>query len=60
MNKIQKITAGKRDFFAPKGRQVDDDTIAKEVAQAGSTINPSLSLMVIIALRICWQIVVLS
>ena len=29
MNKIQKITAGKRDFFTPKGRQVDDTTIAK-------------------------------
>ena len=28
MNKIQKITAGKRDFFSPKGRQVDDTTIA--------------------------------
>ena len=27
MNKIQKITVGKRDFFAPKGRQVDDTTI---------------------------------
>ena len=27
MNKIQKITAGKRDFFAPKGRQVDDATV---------------------------------
>ena len=24
MNKIQKITKGKRDFFSPKGRQVDD------------------------------------
>ena len=29
MIKIQKITAGKRDFFTPKGRQVDDTTIAK-------------------------------
>ena len=28
MNKIQKVTAGKRDFFSPKGRQVDDTTIA--------------------------------
>ena len=28
MNKIQKITAAKRDFFAPKGRQVEDTTIA--------------------------------
>ena len=28
MNKIQKITASKRDFFTPKGRQVDDTTIA--------------------------------
>ena len=27
MNKIQKITAGKRDFFSPKGRQVDDATV---------------------------------
>ena len=27
MNKIQKITPAKRDFFAPKGRQVDDITI---------------------------------
>ena len=27
MNKIQKITVGKRDFFSPKGRQVDDATI---------------------------------
>ena len=28
MNKIQKITAGKRDFFSPKGRQAEDTTIA--------------------------------
>ena len=28
MNKIQKIAAGKRDFFSPKGRQVDDTSIA--------------------------------
>ena len=27
MNKIQKITASKRDFFSPKGRQVDDATV---------------------------------
>ena len=27
MNKIQKITVGKRDFFSPKGRQVDDATV---------------------------------
>ena len=27
MNKIQKITKGKRDFFSPKGRQVDDSAL---------------------------------
>ena len=43
MNKIQKITGGKRDFFSPKGRQVDDSTIANIKSILGRSRNTERS-----------------